>query len=109
MLAIYRARLNTNNASVETNAPDWHRWDADHSVRALLQHLTSSAEAAGIWTIETGSFPEKSRGSGVKYRLACSALVHLCADERALLLGRRSCAGRPAALYLFGRLAGAAE
>lgn len=108
VLAIYQAGLDTNNASFETNAPDWHRWDADHLAehrfvatddrgqvlgfvaacavssrcvyagviehsvyvhpdareqgigRALLQQLISSAEAAGIWTIETGIFPENT-------------------------------------------------
>jgi L-amino acid N-acyltransferase YncA len=105
VLAIYRAGLETGDASFETTAPDWSAWDGDHlpdhrfvaidgsdvlgwvavtrvsgrcvyagvvesSVyvapsargrgvgRTLLEALISSTEAAGIWTIQAGVFPE---------------------------------------------------
>ena len=108
VLAIYQAGLDTGNASFETSAPDWARWDAAHlpahrfvatddagrvlgwvavspvSSRAvyagvvelsvyvdpaargqgvgsaLLAALTESTDAAGIWTIQTGIFPENT-------------------------------------------------
>jgi L-amino acid N-acyltransferase YncA len=109
VLAIYQAGLDTGNASFETVAPDWDRFDTahlpghryiaagpgpgevlgwvavspvsdrcvyagvvEHSVyvhpgaggrgvgRALLQRLIASTEAAGIWTIQSGIFPENT-------------------------------------------------
>lgn len=108
VLAIYQAGLDSGNASFETVAPSWHRWDTghlaehrfvgfnendqvigwigasrvstrpvyagviEHSVyvhpaaqgcgvgRLLLSALIVSAEAAGVWTIQTGIFPENS-------------------------------------------------
>jgi phosphinothricin acetyltransferase len=104
--AIYQAGIETGDATFETSAPEWDRWDrahltehrivatdamgvvigwvalspvsdrcayagvAEHSVyvrpdrhrrgvgRALLEALIESAEHAGIWTIQTGIFPE---------------------------------------------------
>src|SRR5690349_10576898 len=105
--AIYEAGIATGNATFETEAPPWERWDtghlpdqrvvaeragavvgwaaaglvsdrrvyrgvAEHSVyvapeargtgvgRAVLGALIESAEAAGIWTIQTGIFPENT-------------------------------------------------
>ncbi len=102
---IYAQGIATGNATFETEAPSWERWDAAHlpehrfvalreravvgwvavspvsarrvyrgvveeSVyvdasaqgqgvgRALLERLVASTEAAGIWTIQTGIFPE---------------------------------------------------
>jgi phosphinothricin acetyltransferase len=109
VLAIYQAGLDTGDASFETVAPDWGRFDATHlpghryiaadpgtgevlgwvavspvsgrcvyagvvenSVyvqpaaghrgvgRALLRRLIASTEAAGIWTIQSGIFPENT-------------------------------------------------
>jgi phosphinothricin acetyltransferase len=109
VLAIYQSGLDTGNASFETAAPDWHRFDqahlpghryvaadpgtgevlgwvaasavsgrcvyagvVEHSVyvhpaaggrgvgRSLLQRLIASTEAAGIWTIQSGIFPENT-------------------------------------------------
>lgn len=106
VLAIYQAGIDGGEATFETRAPDWERFDADHlpehrfvavgedasvlgwvaasptsgrcvysgvvehSVyvaaaargrgigRALLTALIESTEAAGIWTIQAGIFPE---------------------------------------------------
>jgi phosphinothricin acetyltransferase len=106
VLAIYQDGLAGGNASFETAAPDWSRWDATHlhdhrhvyvddsgqvlgwvalapvsgrSVyagvaevsiyvdaeargrgvgAALLGAVIDSSEAAGIWTLQTGIFPE---------------------------------------------------
>lgn len=105
VLAIYRAGIETGDATFETAAPDWAAFDAaklaehrfvaiedgevvgwvavspvsercvyagvvEHSVyvdpaaggrgvgRALVEALNESAEAAGIWTIQSGVFPE---------------------------------------------------
>jgi L-amino acid N-acyltransferase YncA/SAM-dependent methyltransferase len=109
VLTIYRAGLDTGQASFETTAPAWEEFDAaklplhrhvaadaatgqvlgwvaasavssrcvyagviEHSVyvaparhgggigAALLAALTGSAEAAGIWTIQSGVFPENT-------------------------------------------------
>jgi len=104
--AIYEAGIATGNATFETEAPTWARWDASHLAghrlvavgeggavlgwaalspvsdrcayagvaensvyihpdhrgrgvgRVLLDALATDAEAAGIWTIQTGIFPE---------------------------------------------------
>ena len=105
VLAIYQAGLDSGNASFETVAPDWPKWDAAHlqahrfvaldsagvlgwvAVSAvsdrcvyagvveesvyvsadargrgvgacLLAALIDSTEAAGIWTLQAGIFPE---------------------------------------------------
>jgi L-amino acid N-acyltransferase YncA len=109
VLEIYQAGLDGGNASFETAAPTWERFDAahleahrlvaedpstgrlvgwaavsavssrcvyagvvEHSVyvapegqgrgvgRALLEALIGSTEAAGIWTIQSGIFPENA-------------------------------------------------
>jgi L-amino acid N-acyltransferase YncA len=107
VLAIYTAGIATGNATYETAAPDWARFDAeklpehrfvaidhgevagwiacspvsagaaysgvvDHSIyvdpahtgrgigRTLLETVIASTEAAGIWTIQAGVFPENS-------------------------------------------------
>jgi len=108
VLAIYQAGIDTGNATFETAAPDWARFDAaklpghrfvaldddgtvlgwvavsgvsdrcvyagvvEHSVyvsptargrgigSALLDALIASTEAAGIWTIQSGVFPENA-------------------------------------------------
>jgi L-amino acid N-acyltransferase YncA len=109
VLAIYQAGLDTGQASFETVAPDWEKFDAaklpdhrhvaadagtgqvlgwtaavavsdrcvyagviEHSVyihpghrrrgigAALLGALIDSAEQAGIWTIQSGVFPENT-------------------------------------------------
>jgi phosphinothricin acetyltransferase len=104
---IYEQGIATGNATFETEAPDWHDWDAEHLAhhrivaarndvvvgwaalspvsgrcvyrgvaadsvyvqadarglgvgRALLDALITGAESAGIWTIETGIFPENT-------------------------------------------------
>jgi len=108
VLAIYQAGLDSGQASFETHAPTWERFDAtrltghrhvavspggdvlgwvaaspvsdrcvyagvaEHSVyvdpaarrhgigAALLQALIRSTEAAGIWTVQSGIFPENT-------------------------------------------------
>lgn len=115
VLAIYQAGLDTGNASFETQAPDWPRWNASHlpahrfvategdrvlgwvaisptSARpvyagvaelsiyiapaaqgqgiaaALLRALIDSTEAAGIWTLQTGIFPENTASLALHQR-----------------------------------------
>lgn len=105
VLEIYRAGIETGDATFETTAPEWAAFDAaklpghrfvaveggdvigwvavspvsercvyagvvEHSVyvdpaasgrgvgRALVEALIESTEAAGIWTIQSGVFPE---------------------------------------------------
>jgi phosphinothricin acetyltransferase len=131
VLAIYRAGIDTGNATFETSAPDWATWDRGHlpghryvavdaavgevvgwvavspvsdrcvyagvqelSVyvdpgaqgrgvgRALLAALIASTEAAGVWTLQTGIFPENTG----------SVALHEKAGFR--LVGRRERVGR---------------
>lgn len=49
--AIYEAGITTANATFETAAPTYEAWDRSH----LADHRL---EAAGIWTLQTGIFPE---------------------------------------------------
>jgi L-amino acid N-acyltransferase YncA/precorrin-6B methylase 2 len=106
VLAIYQSGLDTGNASFETTAPDWARWDSahragqrfvaldadgdvigwvaatpvssrcvyagvlEHSIyirpdqhgrgigRLLLDTYVTATEAAGVWTLQSGIFPE---------------------------------------------------
>lgn len=108
VLAIYQSGLDTGNASFETTAPDWARWDAghragqrfvaldaagevvgwvaatpvssrcvyagvlEHSIyirpdqhgrgigRLLLDTYIAATEAAGVWTLQSGIFPENT-------------------------------------------------
>lgn len=107
VLAIYQAGIDDGNATFETSAPDWEKFDAgrlpehryvalmgaavlgwtavsavssrpayagvvEHSVyvhpeargqgigRRLLDTLIASTEAGGIWTIQSGIFPENT-------------------------------------------------
>jgi L-amino acid N-acyltransferase YncA len=102
---IYLEGIATGNATFETEAPEWERWDAAHRAdcrfvacdgeavvgfaalssvsarkvyagvaevsvyvagrargagvgRALLRELVRASEAAGIWTLQAGIFPE---------------------------------------------------
>jgi phosphinothricin acetyltransferase len=116
VLAIYQAGLDTGQASLETQAPDWdmftagklpdHRYVAvdtqdrvlgwiaasrisarpvyagvvEHSVYVhptargrgvgltLLHALIASTEAAGIWTIQSGIFPENTASLRLHHR-----------------------------------------
>ncbi|HEY4459871.1 MAG TPA: GNAT family N-acetyltransferase [Pseudonocardiaceae bacterium] len=108
VLAIYQSGLDTGNASFETTAPDWARWDGahragqrfvaldaagevvgwvaatpvssrcvyagvlEHSIyirpdqhgrgigRLLLDTYIAATEAAGVWTLQSGIFPENA-------------------------------------------------
>lgn len=107
VLAIYRAGIDTGDATFETEPPTWQAFDAarlaehryvaldgeevlgwvavspvsercvyagvvEHSVyvdpaargrgigRALVEALIASTEAAGVWTIQSGVFPENT-------------------------------------------------
>ncbi|MGW8764363.1 N-acetyltransferase family protein [Streptomyces sp. NPDC055815] len=130
VVAIYQAGVDEGNATFETEAPTWERFDAarlpehrfvaldgagrvlgwvaatrvsdrcayagvvEHSVyvhpdargrgvaSALLEALVESTEAAGIWTIQSGIFPEN----------AASLAVHARAGFR--VIGTRERIGR---------------
>ena len=129
VLAIYRAGIETGNATFETTVPAWPVWDAAHLAghrfvavdagrvlgwaalspvsdrcvyagvaensvyvhpeargrgvgTALLRALVASTEAAGIWTLQTGIFPEN----------AASVALHEKAGFR--VVGRRERLGR---------------
>ncbi|MGH3343766.1 MAG: GNAT family N-acetyltransferase [Carbonactinosporaceae bacterium] len=118
VLAIYQAGIDTGNASFETEAPPWDRWDTAHlpdhrfvavdpadgrvlgwiallpvsdrrvyagvaelSVyvraeargrgvgRALLETVIASSEKAGIWTLQTGIFPENAASLALHQRV----------------------------------------
>ncbi|MCX2182214.1 GNAT family N-acetyltransferase [Streptomyces sp. SKN60] len=116
VLAIYQAGIDEGNATFETAAPTWERFDAarlprhrfaavdetgrvhgwvaaskvseraayagvvEHSVyvhpdargrgvaASLLKALIDSTEAAGIWTIQSGIFPENAASLAVHQR-----------------------------------------
>ena len=117
VLEIYQDGLDTGDASFETMAPTWERWDAAHlpdhryvclvsaaarvigwvaltpvSTRAvyagvaelsiyvssrarglgvgtaLLRTVIDSSEAAGIWSLQTGIFPENTASLGLHER-----------------------------------------
>ena len=117
---IYAAGIATGDATFETEAPSWQRWDEshradlryvavdgervvgwvaaspvsdrcayegviEHSVyvapehqgrgigRALLLRLIDAAGAAGVWTIQSGVFPENQ--ASVALHLACGFRV----------------------------------
>lgn len=132
--AIYEAGIATGNATFETTAPEWERWDATHLTdhrlvavlpdphgedvvvgwaalapvsdrcvyagvaensvyvdpahhgrgigRTLLRALVDRAEAAGVWTVQTGIFPEN----------AASVALHAACGFR--IVGRRERLGR---------------
>jgi L-amino acid N-acyltransferase YncA len=113
---IYKAGIDSRNATFETEVPAWEAWDAAHLAehrlvavdddrvvgwaaiapvsdrccyegvaensvyvapdaqgrgigRALLERLVTDAEQAGIWTVQTGVFPENA--ASVALHLAC--------------------------------------
>jgi len=59
VLTIYQAGLDTGQASFESTAPDWEAFDA--AKLPLHRHVAAdaagSAEAAGIWTIQSACSP----------------------------------------------------
>jgi phosphinothricin acetyltransferase len=114
--AVYQEGIDTGNATFETTAPDWDRWNASHradcrlvacddtgligfaalspvSARAvyagvaevtiyvagrargqrlgltLLGELIRAAEAAGVWTLQAGIFPENTASIALHTRL----------------------------------------
>ncbi|MFY1687694.1 GNAT family N-acetyltransferase [Plantactinospora sp. WMMB782] len=97
VLAIYQAGLDTGHASFETTAPSWAAFDAgklpEHrhvavdddgvllgwvavspvSTRpvyaGVVEHsVIASTEAAGIWTIQSGVFPENTASLALHQR-----------------------------------------
>jgi L-amino acid N-acyltransferase YncA len=115
VLAIYQAGLDSGNASFETVAPSWERWDADHLPEhrfvaiadgsvlgfiaaspvsgrcvyagvlehsvyvhpdhhgrgvgtALLDAYIAATEAAGVWTLQSGIFPENTASLALHQR-----------------------------------------
>jgi L-amino acid N-acyltransferase YncA len=129
VLAIYQAGIDEGNATFETSAPTWEKFEAgklaahrfvalagstvvgwiavspvsdrcayagvvEHSVyvhpqargrgvgRSLIGALAASTEAAGIWTIQSGIFPEN----------AASLAMHKSAGFR--VVGTRERVGR---------------
>src|SRR6266513_1859095 len=50
---IFEEGIQTGNATFETEVPSWDEWDA-----ALLTAVIDSSERGGIWTLQTGVFPE---------------------------------------------------
>jgi len=115
VLAIYQAGLDGGNASFETVAPSWERWDADHLPQhrfvaldngsvlgfiaaspvsgrcvyagvlehsvyvhpdhhgrgvgtALLDAYVAATEAAGVWTLQSGIFPENTASLALHQR-----------------------------------------
>jgi L-amino acid N-acyltransferase YncA len=117
---IYEQGIATGNATFETAAPSWERWDSDHLAhsrlcaridgevmawaalspvsdrcvyagvaensiyvdeaargrgigRALLAALIASSEEHGIWTLQTGIFPENR--ASVALHTACGYRV----------------------------------
>ncbi|MGT2525816.1 N-acetyltransferase family protein [Streptomyces nojiriensis] len=145
VLAIYQAGIDEGNATFETQAPAWERFDAgklpvhrfvaldddgrvlgwvaastvsdrcayagvvEHSVyvhpaarghgvaRRLLAALVESTEAAGIWTIQSGIFPENTASLAVHARAGFRVIGtrerigrHLGVWRDAVLLERRS-------------------
>ncbi len=64
VLAIYQDGLDSGEASFETTAPDWAAFDAaklpERVGGALLDALIGSTERGGIWTIQSGIFPENA-------------------------------------------------
>ena len=55
VLAIYQAGIEEGNATFETRAPDWQGFTA-----ARLARHRYVAVDAGIWTIQSGIFPENT-------------------------------------------------
>ena len=124
VLAIYQSGMDTGNASFETTAPAWDRWDAGHtgrhrfvavderdevlgwiaaspvSARAvyagvleesvyihpghhgrgigkrLLADFIADTEAAGVWTIQTGIFPENMASIALHERAGFRIVGH---------------------------------
>jgi phosphinothricin acetyltransferase len=113
--AVYLEGIATGNATFETSAPEWERWDAGHRAdcrfvacddagvvgftalspvsarqvyagvaevsvyvaeRArgqgagarLLDELVRASEAAGVWTLQAGIFPENAASLGLHAR-----------------------------------------
>jgi L-amino acid N-acyltransferase YncA len=63
VLAIYQAGIDEGNATFETRAPDWQTFSAARLPgvgRRLLSTVIDATEAAGIWTIQAGIFPENT-------------------------------------------------
>jgi phosphinothricin acetyltransferase len=66
VLAIYQAGIEEGNATFETRAPGWPEFTAARLPgHRLLDALIASTEAAGIWTIESGVFPENTASLGL--------------------------------------------
>ena len=58
---IYPEGIATGNSTFEQTAPEWERWERARGRgvgRELLTQLVHESEAAGIWTLQAGIFPE---------------------------------------------------
>jgi phosphinothricin acetyltransferase len=86
---IYGQGIATGNATFETEVPSWEAWDATHLVehryvaedargrgvgRELLAAAVESSERAGIWTLQTGVFPENAPSLGLLRRFGFRTL-----------------------------------
>ena len=100
---IYEEGIATGDATFETSAPSWEKWDAGHLAigrlvaesdgqvagwaalgigSQLLQVLIAASEDGGIWTLQAGIFPENR----------ASIAIHLRAGFREI--GRRERLGQ---------------
>src|SRR6266550_2284073 len=85
---IYAEGIETGNATFETEVPSWEAWVAASLLRGvaeiseyvgeeargqdlggeLLATAIESSERAGIWTLQTGVFPENAPSLGLLQR-----------------------------------------
>jgi L-amino acid N-acyltransferase YncA len=92
---IYAEGIATGNATFETEVPSWEAWDTSRCCYAgvaelsvyigeeardqgvgseLLAALIESSERAGIWTLQTGVFPENAASLALLRRFGFRAV-----------------------------------
>ena len=71
---IYQEGIATGDATFESEAPDWEQWDKSHldSFRGrgigteLLKAAIEESQRAGIWTLQSGTFPENAASIAIQ-------------------------------------------
>jgi L-amino acid N-acyltransferase YncA len=84
--AIYPAGIDTGHATFEAKPPAWDDFDATVQGRGigrlLLGALIQSTEEAGIWTIQSGIFPENTASLRVHGAAGTTPSAHASESAR---------------------------
>lgn len=97
---IYAEGIATGHATFEADVPSWEQWEKARRQgvgRELLEALIAGSEAAGIWTIQTGIFPENEASVRLHERVGFRIVARASVAESTETSGATCCSSSAAA------------